>query len=344
MNKMKKTTAEIATLFSRVGKLITASIELDDVLDGIMEEVELYFNPAYWSLLRYDDTANHLYFSIVKGVDQAQVEEIKLKIGEGIAGHVAKTKKPIFVPDTSTDKRFCDIVDQATGFTTQSIIAVPCIKQDKLFGVIELINEEIEIFSEEDAIILSTIGDFAAIAFDNSLLYEQTLQRSFLDPLTGLYNNMKLQELEEHCKDEKKRQRKDDDTGKILVTFMDCNNFKMINDVYGHRAGDRMLKKIASSLRKVFRQHDIIIRTGGDEFTAIISLKEDEDGSETAEKIAGRLKSLAWKTKDEEGGVVTISYGFAAGPETSLRKLIHEADSSMYEHKEQIKKQGTSIQ
>ncbi len=332
----RKSKADLAQLYTNIGKVITSSIELDDILDGIMKEVKKFFDPENWSLLRYDESSNHLYFIIIEGIDPKEVEQIKLDLGEGVAGYVAKNKKPLLVNNASASKHFTDIVDKATGFETESIIAVPCIRHDKVYGVIELINHSVKSFTDEDKIILTSIADYAAIAFENAFLYENALNRSLTDPLTGLFNHTKLSDMLEEYKENSEHRRIADTYDDILVVYLDCNNFKLINDNYGHRAGDKMLKKISAALMKAFREEDILIRTGGDEFVGIIHIDEKTDAAELEKIFTQRIEEMAWPSKDEKV-TVTLSYGFSSGKTKNLKKLIHDADVNMYKKKDEQK-------
>ncbi|RPI93880.1 MAG: GAF domain-containing protein [Spirochaetales bacterium] len=155
----------IKKLYSSIGKIITSSLEFGVILDSIMEEIHLFFDAANWSLMRLDPNTDELFFVIVKGIDTKAVENIRLGMGEGIAGTVARTKRSIFVSDTSRDRRFSDRVDRATGFKTKSVMAVPIVLGDTLYGVIELVNRTTGgLFTEMEHIILQTIADYAAIA------------------------------------------------------------------------------------------------------------------------------------------------------------------------------------
>ena len=160
---------KIKKLYSSIGKIITSSLEFGAIQDAVMEEIHLFFDAENWSLMRLDPNTDELFFVIVKGIDAKAVENIRLGRGEGIAGTVARTRKSIFVPDTSRDKRFSDRVDRATGFKTRSLMAVPVIFGDTLYGVIELVNRGSGgLFTEMEHLILQTIADYAAIAFANA--------------------------------------------------------------------------------------------------------------------------------------------------------------------------------
>ncbi len=329
----------IKKLYSSIGKIITSSLEFGVILDSIMEEIHLFFDAANWSLMRLDPNTDELFFVIVKGIDTKAVENIRLGMGEGIAGTVARTKRSIFVSDTSRDRRFSDRVDRATGFKTKSVMAVPIVLGDTLYGVIELVNRTTGgLFTEMEHIILQTIADYAAIAFANAALYEQALQRSLTDPLTGLFNRAKLdQVIAEAEKTALPRRRRYDNEPAVVVVMVDVDKFKEINDGFGHPRGDEVLKEVSRIIKSRLRYNDMLFRIGGDEFLAIVPAP-----SEQVEKIEKRfvreLKKLSGFTM-ADGPDVCFSYGTSSGPFQRIRDLIQKADASMYHHKGTSKKE-----
>ena len=317
---------EIKKLYANIGKLITSSLELDGIVEGIMEEVRIFFNPENWSLLRYDHTSGYLYFLYARGIEMDSLRNLKLKVGEGIAGTVVKTKESIFVPDVARDARFTDKIDKITGFETRSIIAVPLIFRGEVYGVIELINRsEGGSFTEEEHFSLSTIADFAAIALANSTLYDKIRHMSMTDSLTGVYNRSKFDQiLDDHKKTFHHRREEDADRSCVTLVFLDLDNFKEINDTQGHAMGDKILRNFARHLTRITRQDDMIFRVGGDEFVIHSMCSSEEFAARTVERIKGRLAEI----KD-----VDFSYGFASGPVQEIERLVKDADRSMYSFK-----------
>ena len=330
---------QMKEMYANIGKLITSNLDLESILKGIMEEIHRFFEPENWSLLRYDPNSNELFFVIAEGIDQEHIKDIRLKVGEGIAGTVAHSKKPVFVPDTSIDPRFTDKVDKKTGFKTKSIIAVPLIFKETLYGIIEIINRTTGgVFSEDDYLVLKTIADFSAIAFANAMLYEQSLLMGTTDPLTGLYNRIKLEEIIDDwtCRETFQR-REEDGTGDAAVIMIDLDNFKQINDNHGHIEGDRVLKHLARLLRSSIRNEDYVFRVGGDEFLVIIPISRPTLVTNVEERIINKIHELLSAAR-EYPMPLRFSYGLAIGPAVSIKQLIHKADIKMYEQK----KSGTT--
>jgi diguanylate cyclase (GGDEF)-like protein len=328
----------IKRLYSSIGKIITSSLEFGAILDAIMEEIHLFFDAENWSLMRLDPNSDELFFVVVKGIDTEAVENIRLGMGEGIAGMVARTKRSIFVPDTSKDRRFSDRVDRATGFKTKSVMAVPVVFGDTLYGVIELVNRTAGgLFTEMEHLILQTIADYAAIAFANAALYEQALQRSLTDPLTGLLNRAKLEQVIADAEKAKSpRRRRYDEEPAAVVVMVDVDKFKEINDGFGHPKGDEVLREVSRIIKTRLRYNDMLFRIGGDEFLAIIPTPA-EQVEKIEKRFAREMKKLS-RFAMADGPSVCFSYGTAAGPFPKIRDLIQKADAGMYHHK------GTSKQ
>lgn len=167
-------------------------------------------------------------------------------------------------------------------------------------------------------------------------LIEENFQKAIKDPLTGLYNRAYLEEVGINLLDEAKRENL-----VVALVFIDLNNFKAVNDIYGHEKGDEVLKGVAKELKNSFRHYDIIARFGGDEFIILIKIPKASFGLENVlnlEKILdleNNLKSIDERIKDKFKKYKTsLSYGIATNLETfGLENLIEVADARMYEDK-----------
>ncbi|HEX5710851.1 MAG TPA: diguanylate cyclase [Sulfuricurvum sp.] len=151
---------------------------------------------------------------------------------------------------------------------------------------------------------------------------EALAKMSMTDPLTGLYNRVKVEET--FLYEQKQSIRHDDP---LSIILMDLDYFKSINDVYGHNIGDVFLKEIAQLLRELFRTSDVIARWGGEEFLIVLP-KTDLN---TARKLALKLKDHVQETKFTDIGQRTASYGVAMlVDEESLTSIVKRADLALY--------------
>src|ERR1700733_613009 len=120
-------------IFHGVAKALTSSLDLDSILQTIMEKMAEYFRPDTWSLLMVDDERDELYFAIAVGSASEALKNLRLKVGEGIAGYVAKNGECLIVPDVMTDPRFAKRIDEMTKWETRSIVCFPV--QSRLGGL-----------------------------------------------------------------------------------------------------------------------------------------------------------------------------------------------------------------
>ncbi len=155
-------------------------------------------------------------------------------------------------------------------------------------------------------------------------LYE-TVKKANTDPLTGLYNRGYLEE------DLRKRIRRFDSKGEIFsVVMLDVDNFKRVNDVYGHLAGDQVLVTIASILRGDLRIDDLAARYGGEEFVVVLSRLDLNGATKVANRLRERIEStpIIW---GEDIIRVTASFGVAQVKEGDTPKsLLDRADKALY--------------
>src|SRR6202789_2967505 len=119
--KVAQSTKEV-TVFHELGKALTSSLQLDQVLRTIMEKINEVLRPDTWSLLLMDQDKNELYFQIATGKGAESLKDVRIKVGQGLAGWVAQTGEAVVVPDTSTDSRFFKQVDSKTKMETRSIV------------------------------------------------------------------------------------------------------------------------------------------------------------------------------------------------------------------------------
>ena len=148
-------------------------------------------------------------------------------------------------------------------------------------------------------------------------------QLALRDPLTGAYNRRFL---DEALAKELDRQRRYG--ASVCVVHLDVDDFKLVNDQWGHAAGDELLREIVSTTRSIIRPSDSVIRLGGDEFVLLLPESERLEGLAVAERLRSRIASL-WV---ERSRGVTISAGIAAAPEDSVDaiELTEMADRALY--------------
>src|SRR6201984_909325 len=184
----RKRQSQELNIFHDVAKALTSSLDLDSILQTIMEKMAEYFRPDTWSLLMVDEEHNELYFAIAVGDASESLKSVRLKVGEGIAGWVAKHGEQLIVPDVYTDPRFAKRIDDMTKWRTRSMICVPLRAKQRTLGVIQLINCVLDNFGDRELFFLQSLCDYAAIAIENARQVERIQELTITDDCTGLYN------------------------------------------------------------------------------------------------------------------------------------------------------------
>lgn len=326
---------QIQILFNKIAKSITSSLETSKIIEAVMEQIEVFFKPQNWSLLRYDPTTQELYFVIAKGMDPKIMKTLRLKVGEGIAGYVAQTGKSIVIDDIQNDVRFSKKADKISGFRTESIIAVPIIFQNNLIGVIELINILNQSnFTAHHLSILETIADLTAIALTNSMAYERISWIASHDPLTGLYNRAHLKDLIQSYQSYNKYpllcNESDSELAlNAIVIWIDVDNFKKVNDLYDHSAGDTILVKLGALLQVYCNDNTFAFRVGGDEFLIVFLNLAESNIYQKSCQLEEQLTHHSQDISPASG----FSFGIAYGKMKNIEQLIKEADNKMYINK-----------
>jgi signal transduction histidine kinase len=166
----------IATALREVGLALGTTLDLDQLLELILGKLTEALEADRATLYFLDEAHDELVSRIVHGRD---VQSIRLKVGQGIAGHVAKTGKSLQVKDPYKDPRFSPEWDMLTGYRTRSILAAPMKNHlGRTIGVIQVLNKKRGDFTDTDAIILAALATQAAISIDNSRLFLSVTQKN----------------------------------------------------------------------------------------------------------------------------------------------------------------------
>ena len=293
-------------IFHDVAKALTSSLNLDSILQTIMEKMAEYFRPDTWSLLMVDDTKDELYFAIAVGEAADTLKSLRLKVGEGIAGWVARHGKSLVVPDVHTDPRFAKRIDEMTKWQTRSIICVPLRARHRVLGVIQLINSPVETFSETEMFFLHALCDYAAIAIENARAVEKIQELTITDDCTGLYNARHLYKTLEA-----EVYRSARFGYEFSVLFIDLDHFKKVNDTYGHLSGSKLLTEVGFKLKSQLRLIDYAFRYGGDEFVILLPQTSKESALVVARRILDIFRASSFLKEEGLNLNVRASMGLS---------------------------------
>ena len=315
-------------VFQELGKALTSSLQLDQVLRTIMEKIDEFLRPENWSLLLLDESKQELYFELAVGKASQALKDVRIKLGQGIGGWVAQHGEVVIVPDTSKDTRFFGKVDEKTKMETRSIVAVPVKFRDTCLGVIELINcVGPEGFDPRDLKLLEALSDFAAIALENARHVKRIHELTIKDDCTSLYNARHMGFILDTEIYRSQRYNYE-----FSIVFIDLDHFKMVNDTHGHLVGSRLLSEMGDALKTNCRLIDFAFRYGGDEFVILLPQTSKENAIYVAKRLHKLIRETVWLTKEGLDIKITPSVGVASYPADSKSKegLLHLADEAMY--------------
>ncbi len=327
-NAELKRQVERLSLFHEVGKALFSTLDLQKILQTIMEKISDLLQPDTWSLLMLDDKTQELYFEIAIGTGADKLKDIRLRMGEGIAGWVAQTGEPVLVEDVRRDERFTSRIDELTHTDTRSVVCVPIKGRERVLGVIELVNcLGRESFTKDDIPILKSLADYAAIALENARYVQRIHELTITDDCTALYNARHLNFVLDA-----EIYRSNRYGYEFSVIFIDLDHFKQVNDIHGHLVGSKLLWLIGDLIKNNLRMIDYAFRYGGDEFVILLPQTSKENALMVVRRIKDLLNSKIFFGEEGMNVRVTASFGLASFPADgrTRKEILRMADEAMY--------------
>ena len=328
LRELKRTVDELGML-NEIGKALTSSLDIGEVMHVILAKVSELLKPRNWSLLLKDPKTGELFFKTAVGEGSERIKEMRLKPGEGIAGWATEHNQPLLIADVHQDPRFAARFDEASKFHTRSILCVPLAFKDRVLGAIELVNGPRDGgFSVEDQRILMTVAEFSAIAIENAQNFHKVEELTVLDDHTGLFNSRHL------------RRQLDQEVVRatrfghpVSLIFFDLDHFKQVNDRYGHQAGSRVLREVGQLLTRTLRSTDVPVRYGGDEFVVLLPETSKDQAMECAARLRDEVRRAPLLAEEPYGPIrLSASFGIASYPDDAKTpdELLSRADEAMY--------------
>ena len=270
------------------------------------------------------------------GLSKRILKEIFYRLNEGIVGRVYIEKRAVYIPDISQVKTFSYFFEKKP--MKGSIYYLPILDQHgSTLGVLKMRKITRESFSEVERVVLPKLQKEIGSAYLNTQKIELLNSKSYVDELTHLYNRRYYNE---HFPVEFKRAQRYQH--ELSLMFVDIDDFKEINDHYGHVSGDLVLKSVSNLIRKFTRSSDICIRYGGDEFLILLPETSRQAAFEVAAKLKKAVDNISINTDGKIAELmVGLSMGIANYPEDSIepKQLIELADRALYEAKKTGKDQ-----
>jgi len=297
------------------------SLSLDETLSLLA--LKLRKLVPYDSIVVWVRKGDSLTPEFVSGDNFRLLSSLTIPVGKGLCGWVAQQSKPIVNGDPEAELSFAR--DMRKTSELRATLAVPLEGLSGLVGVLSLYQTEANSFESDHLRILQVITSKVALFIENALSYRQAEQSATSDYLTGMPN---ARALSIHLDQEIARCRREHSTMAVMVC--DLNGFKMINDRYGHMAGDKVLKVFASLIRQVCRDYDYVARVGGDEFVVVASNLTPESVSEKSILLSALAQEAGRQVCGTNALSASLGAVFYPHDGADAEQLLAEADKKMY--------------
>jgi diguanylate cyclase (GGDEF)-like protein len=256
----------------------------------------------------------------------------KCPFGVGLTGWGVEHREPVRVNQAHLDPRTSTVAGTPDD-EPEAMITIPLIARGSIKGALNIyrLGEQAS-FDDDDFELAKRFGDAAALALDNAQIRVRLEHQAQTDPLTGLYNHRAFHERLRQALANASRSHES-----VSVLMLDIDDFKRVNDVFGHGAGDEILRRLAETLKDAVRTSDVVYRLGGEEFAIVIN----SPAPQSAERLAHRLVERVESAEFDPAGRITISVGLARGPEHAMnpRELVACAEAAMMTAKARGKNQ-----
>ncbi|HKT80337.1 MAG TPA: HD domain-containing phosphohydrolase [Vicinamibacterales bacterium] len=261
------------------------------------------------------------------GVDLPRLLDSTLRVGEGLAGWVARNRRTLVNGDPRTTFEAIGIAIKAD---LRSAIVCPLFFNDAFIGCLTLFHSEPNYYTEDHRRLIERVAEQAGAVLHNSIVFEQTQEDSLTDPLTSLPNrrSMFMYLSRELARSERRKT-------EMALIVLDLDEFKAINDNYGHHVGDAALREAANALQRGLRPYDLCVRYAGDEFIVVLpecSRALADTKRRELQEIVGRVQL---EVRPGRRISLSASAGVAVFPHDgdSYETLLADADAHMYRDK-----------
>jgi len=305
-----------------ISKIITQILDTNELLKFVNDVLIGVTGVDKSSILLFNKDKTELYVAFSNLPENEQKESFKQENIEWLKNVALNCENGYRNKVSSAD---CPFIN---GRATKSIMYASLATKNDKYGIILLEHIFEDVFTEDNLRFLTSIAAQVSIALENSSLYQQMRSMAMVDGLTGAFNRIYLYEfLEKEIQTSGRRY-------PISIALFDVDNFKKLNDTYGHLFGDKVLQTVVRIAREKVRKGDIVARYGGEEFIIVFNHLESNEAYKVVERIR---RAIASETIEDNliQTRVTVSFGIASYPlhADNVKDLIKCADVAMYRAK-----------
>jgi diguanylate cyclase (GGDEF)-like protein len=308
-------------IINTLSSAFISSGNMDMVMEDLIEKVLLITDFHTGFLLMNED--EHLKLKTSKGIS-AELQNFIIAGGiETLCNDALKIQEPMYIVERSDISKIPVLREEGIVY----IAAIPLLSSQKIVGLLFLASRVSREMDFDFAALLSLIGNHVSHIIDKIKLFQETKRLSITDGLTGLFNSRHFYKYLDLEISRTKRY-----GSSFSLMLFDIDNFKRLNDTYGHQAGDEVLQELAGIFKSVSRETDIVVRYGGEEFVIILPNTSEEEAIALAGRILQAVQKAEIKINVTEKVSITVSGGVASFPlnASTAKGLLNAADSAMY--------------
>ena len=328
--QIKLANKEVFSLYELAREFSSAN-DLKETLELFSSKVREFVPFDTCAVYLLDNTKRNALAAHVDGVNAGLIERHTVKVGQGATGFALKTGEKVLNVDPDLDFFYAQ-VQLPRNYT--AIASVPLIAGVETVGAVTIYSCDLAEYGEEHIRLLETIARIASDAIDKSMDHAEAQTNAMTDPMTGLPNARSLQ-----AQFDKEVARADRNDESFQLIMLDLDGFKSVNDNFGHKAGDQLLREVSKVIAGQLRDYDFLARYGGDEFVAIVPETKPEDVADLCMRIEKAVSVFELPFSDGESARVGVSPGSATYQRgLTFDQLIVAADKAMYMRKQYRKK------
>jgi diguanylate cyclase (GGDEF)-like protein len=320
---IKQANREVYAMYE-IARMFGTSLKVEQTLEILVDKVGHIVPFDTCAVYVYDDAKGHAAVRHVVGKHATLLSSKCIVPGEGVTGFALANRTPVKQLHPRLD--FTDLKDEA-GIDYTAMASLPLFRDDVLIGALSVYSSELDEYTDDHMRLLETVTKLASDALANAMQHAQAESHALTDPLTGLPN---ARALTLRFDEEAARARRTNRT--FQVVMLDLDEFKNVNDSYGHNLGDKMLREVAGLIHSQLREYDFLARYAGDEFVALVQEVVGTQVDELSMRIEKAVSQFFLPAGSGRHARVGISVGtatFGLDGET-LDQLLMNADAEMY--------------